>query len=258
MAFIKTSVTDGVAVIAIDNPPANVLSSAVFREIGAAVEGYQKDPAVRGIVITGEGANFAAGADVREIGQIADTATGEKLSLEAHAIVRKIELSDIPVLAAINGYCFGGGCELILACHLRIASDKARIAQPEIKIGIIPGMGGTVRLPRLVGGPRALEILLTGDPISAQEAHRIGLVNAVVPEAELRRQAVQLLSKRIGSMSKQAVSRILRAVREGLDRPVAEAIALEAKLFGEMMPTADKAEGVRAFAEKRPPKFQDR
>lgn len=258
MPLIKTSVTDGCGIISIDNPPANVLSSAAFREIASALAAMQQDPAVRGVVLTGEGANFAAGADIREIAMIGDAATGEKMALEAHRIASQIEDSPIPVVAAVNGYCFGGGCELILACHMRIASDKARIAQPEIKVGIIPGMGGSIRLPRLVGGPKAIEMLLTGEPISAQDALRVGLVNMVVPEADLRRQAVQFVSKRIGPMSKVAVAKILKSVRESLDLPISEAVKLEARLFGEMMPTADKAEGVKAFAEKRPPQFKDR
>src|SRR5262245_13410281 len=220
MALIKTAVADGVATVAIDHPPVNVLTKAVLLEVGAAIQSYQKDPAVRGVVLTGEGANFAAGADVREIAMIADAATGETMSLEAHKLAFSIENGDLPVLAAINGVCFGGGCELALACHLRIASDKARIAQPEIKIGIIPGMGGSIRLPRLVGGPKALEILLTGEPISAQEALRVGLVNMVVPEAELRRQSTMFLAKRVGPMSKLAVAKIMRAVRESRDLPM--------------------------------------
>lgn len=258
MAQTKTAVSDGVATIAIDNPPANVLSKSVLLEIGAAVQSYQKDPAVRGILITGEGANFAAGADIKEIAQVVDAKEGERLSLEAHRLVTAIEESDVPVLAAINGYCLGGGCELALACHLRTANDKARIGQPEIRIGIVPGMGGIVRLPRLVGGPKALEMLLTGEPISAQEAYRVGLVNLVVPEAELRRQSQMLLAKRIGPMSKVAVAKILRGVREAMQKSIPDAVKLEASLFGAMMPTADKAEGVAAFIEKRPPNFKDK
>jgi cyclohexa-1,5-dienecarbonyl-CoA hydratase len=256
--FIKTAVEQGAGIVSINNPPANVLSKAVLFEIRDAVAAFQKDPGVRGIVLTGEGANFAAGADVREIATISDPAAGEKISLEAHALVRGIEESEIPVVAAINGYCMGGGCELVLACHLRIASDKARIGQPEIKIGIVPGMGGMVRLPRLVGPAAALEMLLTGEPIGAQDAHRIGLVNLVVPEADLRRQAVMFVAKRIGSMSRVAVAKILRGVRESLAMAPADAIKLEARLFGEIVATEDKAEGVKAFLEKRPPSWKDK
>lgn len=257
MPYIKTSVADGIATIAIDNPPANVLSKAVFLEIGEAFVAFRKDPAVRGVILTGEGSNFAAGADVKQIAEITDAKEGERLALEAHRLTSAIDESDLPVIAAINGYCLGGGCELVLACHVRIASDKARIGQPEIKIGIIPGMGGSVRLPRLVGRAKAIEMLLTGDPISAQEAYRIGLVNLVVPDAELRRQATGL-AKKVAAMGKPAVARVLKSVREGLSLPVAEHIKLEARLFGETMTTADKKEGVAAFIEKRQPSFKDR
>ena len=256
--FVKTAVQEGVGLVVIDHPPVNILSKPVLLEIRDAVVKFQEDAAIRGIVLTGEGANFAAGADIKEIAQITDAAAGESISLEAHRLVRVIEDSELPVVAAINGYCFGGGCELVLACHLRIASDKARLAQPEIKIGIVPGMGGMVRLPRLVGPAKALEILLTGEPVSAQEALRIGLVNLVVPEAELRRQAVMFVAKRIGAMSKVAVAKILKGVRHALDLELADAIELEAKLFGEMMPTYDKSEGVKAFIEKRAPQFKDK
>jgi len=255
--YLKTAVADGVATLAIDHPPANVLSKAVFLEIDAALKAYAKDPAVRAAILTGEGQNFAAGADINEIAQITDPKIGEAMALEAHRIGTAIEESELPVIAAINGYCLGGGCELALACPMRVAGDRARIGQPEIKIGILPGMGGTQRLARLVGGPKALEMLLTGEPISAQEAYRVGLVNLVVPEADLRRQAAGL-ARRIGAMSRQAVTRILRAVREGLQVPLSEGIKLEARLFGEILATADKAEGVAAFLEKRQPRFTDR
>lgn len=255
--FLKTVVEQGVAVIAIHHPPVNVLTQQIFKELGEAVRAFQKDPAVRAIVVTGEGANFAAGADVKEIATIRDAATGERMSREANQLGQLLWESPVPIIAAINGYCFGGGSELALACHMRIAGDKAKIAQPEIKVGFIPGMGGTQRLPRLVGTAKGLEILLTGEPVGAQEALRIGWVNAVAPEAELRAQAVAL-GRKIGAMSKLAVARILQAVRDGMSLPIAQALDLESRLFGEMMPTEDKKEGVTAFVEKRPAQFKDR
>ena len=255
MKYLKTSIEEGIGIVSLNHPPVNALSTAVFKELGEAFESFQKD--ARAIILTAEGAVFAAGADIKEIADVTDAATGERMSWAANQFALSIEASPLPIIAAINGPCLGGGMELVMACHLRIASDRARFAQPEIKIGIIPGMGGSQRLPRLVGAPAALEMLLTGDMISAQQAKAIGLINQVVPEAELRRSAVGL-AKKITVHSKIMVAAILRAVREGGDRPLEAALKLESKLFGEAMPTADKKEGVAAFIEKRQPRFTDR
>ena len=256
MKYLKTTVEDGIGIITIDHPPVNALSSAVFAELDSAVAGFQADPAVRAIVLTAEGAVFAAGADIREIADIADAATGEQLSWAANEFTLKLDASPLPIVCAVNGPCLGGGMELAMACHIRIASDRARFAQPEVKIGIIPGMGGSQRLPRLVGRSQALEILLTGDMISAPQAKAVGLVNAVVPEAELRRAAVGL-ARKIAANSKAVVANILRAVRDGDGLPIAGALRIESKYFGDAMTTADKKEGVAAFMEKRQPKFTD-
>ena len=163
----------------------------------------------------------------------------------------------VPVIAAITGHCLGGGTELALACHLRIIGERVRIAQPEINLGIIPGFGGTQRLPRLVGTARALEICLTGDLITGTVAQQIGLVNRAVRDGEVLRQA-QGLAKKIASKGRVATAAILRAIREGTTLPLAEGLALESKLFGTVCETQDMREGVRAFLEKRQPKFQDR
>lgn len=256
--FTKTAIEGGVGIIAINNPPANVLSRPVFQEIDAALGAFLSDASVRGIVLTGEGANFAAGADIREIAQLNDVEGGTKMSLEAQKLCDRIAAAPIPVVAAINGYCFGGGCEIILACPLRVASDKARIRLPEITLGIIPGMGGTQRLPRIVGVTKALEIILTGEPVSAQEAHRIGLVNMVVPEAQLRRQAVGLAA-RIGKLSKVSVSKALDAVRGGMEMTLEKGLQWEARKFGELCASEDKKIGIAAFLDKNPnPPFVDR
>lgn len=257
MKYLKTSIEDGIGIITIDHPPVNALSSAVFAELDAAVAAFQADAAVRAIVLTAEGAVFAAGADVKEIADIADAPTGEQLSWAANEFTLKLEGSPLPIVCAVNGPCLGGGMELAMACHIRVASDRARFAQPEVRIGIIPGMGGSQRLPRLVGKSHALEILLTGDMISAQQAKAIGLVNAIVPEAELRRTAVGL-AKKIAAHSKPVVANILRAVREGDGLPLPDALRIESRYFGDAMTTADKKEGVAAFIEKRQPKFTDR
>jgi enoyl-CoA hydratase/carnithine racemase len=255
--YLKLTHEDGVVTIAINNPPVNALSTEVFEELQKALRHFIDTPTTRVLILTGEGPVFAAGADIKEIQHIASSIDGEKLALRAQDISRLIEESPIPVICAVNGPCLGGGNEVALACHMRIASDRARIGQPEIRIGIIPGMGGTQRLPRLTGYAQALELLLTGDMIPAQQAKAIGLVNAVVPDAELRRAAVGL-ARRIAQNSKVVVAQILRAVREGRDMPLRDALNLEALLFGQSMLTEDKKEGVAAFVEKRPPKFVDK
>lgn len=257
MEFVKTSLEDGIATLAICHPPVNALSRKVFAEIEAAARAFQANPVVRVIVLTAEGSNFAAGADIREIESIRVAAEGEGACLQGHSVIDALWNSPVPVIAAIHGYCLGGGNELAMACHLRIATDKARFAQPEVRIGIVPGLGGTQRLPRYLGVPRALEMLLTGDMLSAQEAKALGYVNLVVPEAELRRQTIGL-AKRIAAQGKPAVRAILEAVRRGIELPLAEALRLEAKIFGSIVETEDKEEGVRAFIEKRPPRFKDR
>jgi enoyl-CoA hydratase/carnithine racemase len=163
---------------------------------------------------------------------------------------------DIPVIAAINGMCLGGGTELAMACHIRIASDRAKIGQPEINLGIIPGFGGTQRLPRLVGTGKAYEIILSGEPITAAEAKAIGLVNRVVPEAEVMKQA-KGLAQRIAAKSKQALARAMKAIRDGYGMALDDGLALENRLFGELCETKDMREGVAAFLGKRQPKFTD-
>ncbi len=252
---ILTTVEGPVGIISINNPPANVLSEPVFRGLDEAFQKFIGDASIRGIVLTGEGGNFAAGADIGQIATLTDAEEGERTSLEGQKLGQRIWNSPVPILAAINGYALGGGSELALCCHLRIATTKARIGQPEIKHGFIPGMGGTIRLPRVVGPTKAMELLLTGEPIGPEEAHRIGLVNFVVHEDELRRQAVGLLIK-IAKLGREAIEKTLQAVRQGIDLPIDEALQLESKLFGELMPTGNKKEGVTAFLEKRAPVFQ--
>lgn len=251
---------ESVAIVSINNPPVNVLSKKVFEEIYLAIDAYSTGKelvdgkAAKCIILTGEGPNFAAGADVKEIHQVTDPSIGEKMSLESHKVAHAIEYSPIPVIAAVNGYCLGGGCEVAMSCHMRIATDKARFGQPEINIGIIPGMGGTQRLPRYVGKPKAIEMLLVGDPISSQEAKALGLVNTVVPETELLRYS-KGLAKKIAQKSRVAIKEILDVVRDGLQTNLEGGLKCEAAAFGRMMATKDKAEGIAAFLEKRQPKF---
>lgn len=256
--LIKISREDSIGVITIDNPPVNVLTSQVMNEFHEAVEAMMADGGVKVIIVTGAGPNvFVAGADVKEIGQIGSSKGAEALALKGQAVINKIENAKKPFIAAINGVCLGGGNELAMACHIRVASDRAKFGQPEILLGIIPGFGGTQRLLRLCGPARAREVILTGDNITAQEAWRIGLVNKVVPDGEVLKQSIGL-AKKIAAKSRCAIELIQEAITEGAKLPLAEALELEARLFGKVCETEDKKEGVRAFLEKRQPKFQDR
>jgi enoyl-CoA hydratase len=208
---------------------------------------------VGAVLLTGAGRAFVAGADIGEL--VAQSAVEGKARAErGQRTFRKFETSPKPTVAAINGFALGGGCELAMACHIRIASEAAKFGQPEVKLGIVPGYGGTQRLPRLVGKGRALQLLLTGEMIDAAEAFRIGLVNRVVPAAELLDAARAMLTTML-AQGPLAMAHVIEAVDRGLDMPLDDAIALEAAHFGLLSATADKAEGMSAFLEKRPATF---
>ena len=253
--YLRIINEDSVTILTIDHPPANALSHKVMEELDKAVHEFEADAAARVLVITGAG-NFAfvAGADIRELIKIDSASKAEELALHGQKILSKIENLSKPVIAAINAVCLGGGNELAMACHLRIASDRARFGQPEINLGIIPGFGGTQRLARICGVAKAIELNITGDLIPASEALRIGLVNRVVRDEELMKEAVGM-AKRIASKGAKAVSLILDAVRKGIGMPVNDGLALEAKLFGKICETRDMREGLTAFIEKRQPQF---
>lgn len=254
---VTVTIEEHVATVVIQNPPANVLSTAVLTELVAAVDRLAQEASVKAVVLTGSGTFFIAGADVKEIAGLRGAAEGEQASRLGGRVFDKIAAMPVPVIAAINGICLGGGTELILACHLRVASERARIALPEINLGIMPGFGGTQRLPRLVGASRALEICLTGDMQSAAAALSMGLVNTVVPDGDVLKQA-QGLAKKIAGKSRNSIIAIMTAVREGMAKPLAEGLVLESKLFGTICETHDMREGLKAFFEKRQPKFEDR
>jgi enoyl-CoA hydratase/carnithine racemase len=250
------TIEEGIATIVVNHPPVNSLSTPVIRDLAGVINEIKANPAVKVVIITGAGMFFIAGADIKEISEIKDGEQGAGLARQGERFFREIELMDIPVIAAINGMCLGGGTELAMACHMRIASDRAKMGQPEINLGIIPGFGGTQRLPRLVGTGKALEMILSGEPITAAEAKAVGLVNRVVPEAEVMKQA-KGLAQRIASKSKQAITRAMKAVRDGAAMSLEEGLSLENRLFGEICETKDMREGVSAFLEKRQPKFTD-
>jgi enoyl-CoA hydratase len=245
-----------VASITINRPKVlNALNAHTLDELRRAILELQHDASVRAIIVTGAGDKaFVAGADINELAT--QTATGlREYALRGQHVFDLLENAGKPVIAAINGYALGGGCELAMACTLRLASDTAKIGQPEINLGLIPGYAGTQRLPRLVGAGRALELLLTGDQITAQEAHRLGLVNRVVPGVALMTE-VRALAATLATKPPLAVRYIIDAVNKGLQMPFGEAQRFEATLFGLVAGTEDMREGTRAFLEKRKPQFK--
>lgn len=255
--YWHVTMEDRVAILTVSNPPANALSTPVVMELDETVARLNADDEVGAVVLTGAGMFFIAGADIKEIQGIQDAPTGSALAAKGQRVLDRIEQAPKPYIAAINGMCLGGGNELAMACHMRIASDRAKLGQPEINLGIIPGFAGSQRLSRLVGRGKALELLLTGDMIPAKLAHQIGLVNVVVPSAEVLKVA-KGLARKISRKGARAVAAILQVVREGLDVPLAEGQAVEAELFGAVCATEDMKEGISAFLEKRQPRFQHR
>ncbi len=247
---------DGVAWITINRPEKlNALNDTVITELGDVATKLTSDPAIRGAIITGAGEKaFVAGADITELARC-NPLEARALSQKGSRVFRQLELCPKPVIAAVNGFALGGGCELAMACHIRLASENARFGQPEVKLGIIPGYGGTVRLPRLVGRGRALELLISGAPIDAREAHRIGLVNRVVPAGQLLAEAETLI-RAVLENGPLAVRGCLEAVDQQEGRPLEEALNLESQRFGDLAGTTDFREGTRAFLEKRRPGFQ--
>lgn len=247
-----------VAIVTINRPAAlNALSLATLDDLRRVMHDLKRDAAVRAVVLTGAGEkSFVAGADITELAQQTPIA-GRDLARSGQSVFDLIETLGKPVIAAVNGYALGGGCELAMACTLRLAADSARFGQPEINLGLLPGYGGTQRLPRLVGQGRALELMLTGAPIAAAEAHRIGLVNRVVPAADLMAEA-RRLAAHLAAQPPIAMRYILDAVQRGLQTSLAEGQAYEATLFGLVAATEDMKEGTRAFLEKRKPTFTGR
>ena len=245
-----------VARVTINRPGVlNALSSQTLDELHQTFTALGADDAVRVVVITGAGEKaFVAGADINELAQQTPTG-GRETAIRGQQVFDLIEQLGKPTIAALNGYTLGGGCELAMACTLRIAADTAKLGQPEINLGLIPGYGGTQRLARLIGAGRALELILTGQQISAQEAHRLGLVNRVVPAADLSAE-VGALATLLASKPPIAVRYCIEAVHKGLQMSIAEGLRFEATLFGLVASTEDMREGTRAFLEKRKPAFQ--
>ena len=248
------SVADRIATITVNRPDKlNALSAALIGELGTAIDEAIADPDVGGVILTGAGRAFIAGADISELaGQTPLSAVAR--ARRGQLIFEKFERSPKPTIAAVNGFALGGGCELAMCCHVRIASEFAKFGQPEVKLGILPGYGGTQRLPRLVGTGRALQLLMTAEVIDATEAHRIGLANRVVPAAELIPAATAMLQQMLAN-GPLAVRACIDAVLHGQDMSLADGLAYEAAHFGTLSSTADMREGMTAFLAKRPPAF---
>ena len=247
-----------IAYVTLNRPKVlNALNRRTWEDLREAFEDAREDSAIRGVILTGAGDKaFIAGADIGELSKVT-AVEAERSSTFGQGVLNLIENLGKPVVAAINGFALGGGCETAMACTIRVATENARFGQPEVKLGVLPGGGGTQRLPRLVGKGRALQLILSGEMISAQEAYRIGLVNEVVPAADLITRAEAIL-KQIFANAPIAVRYSLEAVNKGLDTSQAEGLALEASFFGLCAATQDKQEGTQAFLQKRAPQFQAR
>jgi enoyl-CoA hydratase/carnithine racemase len=260
--FVKVSVEDRVATLTIDHAPVNALNEQVLDELDAAVGQVIANAEVKAAVITGAGQlAFVAGADINVFDALLKEGNGAEVRARAflqkgQAVFAKIENAPKPFIAAVNGVALGGGMELAMACHMRIIGDRAKLGQPEINLGIIPGWGGTQRLPRLVGKPKAIELILTGDQITAQEALRLNLVNKVVPGGEVLKTARDL-AKKVAQKGALAIRAAMDAITNGSVQPIAAGLAYEAERINEVVRTQDMREGVTAFLQKRQPMFKD-
>ena len=251
---LTVSVQDRIATLTVNRPDKlNALNAIVIGELGRAIDELVASEDVGAVILTGAGRAFVAGADIAELSAVS-ALEGRRLARRGQEIFRRFETSPKPTVAAVNGFALGGGCELAMACHVRVAAEGAKFGQPEVKLGLIPGYGGTQRLPRLVGRGRALQLLLTGEMIDAHEALRIGLVNRVVPGDQLLSAATSMIQQMLMN-APLALGACIDAVDRGLEMGLDDALMLEATQFGVLITTSDTAEGTRAFLEKRPPRF---
>ncbi|MGE3154629.1 MAG: enoyl-CoA hydratase-related protein [Nitrospiraceae bacterium] len=246
------TITHQMARITLQHPPANVLTLAILDELEQIFHEVEDDPDVRVIIVTGAGRFFCAGADIKELAHLNHQRTGCEYAARGQALLNRIERFDKPVVAAINGTCVGGGLELALACHVRIAAAGVMMGLPEIKLGLIPGFGGTQRLPRVVGPSKATEMILSGESVTAEQAWQIGLVSRVVPSSDLMAQT-ETVARVMVSHDPTTINAALHAIRGALELPLAEGLAREAELFGQLCASQGKQEAIRAFLEKRQP-----
>ncbi len=254
---IQVKHDDSIATITINREKAlNALNHEVIQELQTFFRNHWTDEALRVVIITGAGKAFVAGADIKELAEC-DVVSATRTALMGHHLMRSIENFPCPVIAAINGFALGGGCELALACDIRLASDKAKLGQPEINLGIIPGYGGTQRLTRLVGRGKAKQMTLTGDMITAEEAKRIGLVEEIFPAEELMGKAMEM-AKKIASKAPISAKAVKECINRGLDMNLSAGCDFEKNMFGLLYGTEDTYEGLNAFIEKRSPAFKNK
>ena len=253
--FLTLTVEDRIATLTVNRPDKlNALNDATMAELGRAIEEVRDRDDIAGLIVTGAGRAFVAGADISELSSQTPTIAKSRAQ-RGQAVFRRFETSPKPVIAAVNGFALGGGCELALACHIRIASDKGQFGQPEVKLGTCPGYGGTQRLARLIGKGRAIQLLATAEMIDATEAYRVGLANKVVAGDELMGAANEMM-RAILANGPLAVALCIEAVDRGLEMSLDDAMVLEANHFGLLAATSDMTEGMKAFLEKRTPEFR--
>ena len=255
--WLTEQVADHVATVTINHPPANVLTPRGLGELESTLDDLANNDRIKVIIITGTGRFFIAGADIRMLAEIRSKPKGRRLALTGQRIFNKIAASPKPIIAAINGICLGGGLELALSCHIRLAAEGIQLGLPEVNLGLIPGFGGTQRLLRLIGQSKATEMILTGDSLSAEDGKTCGLISEVFSDKDLMPQAIGLAS-RIASKSQSAVRAALQAIQSGSDLKLREGLLVEATLFGKLCESEDKQEGLAAFLEKRSPHFKNR
>lgn len=257
MGTLSYDAANQIATLTIQSPPANALSSVLLNDLAEMLDKIEQDGTIKAIVLKGEGKFFSAGADIKEFTSLQHTADYQSLSEKGQQLFERIEQFHVPVIAAIHGAALGGGLELAMACHIRIASENAKLGLPELTLGIIPGFAGSQRLPRYVGSSKAYEMILTGEPISGKEAKYFGLVSQAVPGGDVFTEASKLAGK-IAAKSKPAINRIMHLVPYAHVGQFAAGTKAEAQSFGEIFGSDDAKEGIQAFIEKRKPNFLDK
>lgn len=255
--YLQVEIAEKIATVSLNNPPGNSLKMPLLQELDRLLDELHANAEVKVVILTGAGKLFASGADIDEIGKLTSKDQAKEMSAFGQKVFLKLENGPKPVIAAINGFCLGGGLELAMSCHIRVASDRALMGLPEISLGIIPGFGGTQRLPRIVGASKATEMILAGDQVRSEEALAIGLVSKVVPKDtlldETRKIALKMTSK-----SSLSMAQALQSIAKGLQADMKTACDIESTCFSNLYGSHDMKEGVSAFLEKRKPVFQDR